>query len=175
MSESEYFNCHCVWIYVGAFFFFSKDTCIKLIFWCKSIREIHCLELRVLQVDCTVITSPEDPGEKSFQKWDEGGSEGRSKSASCSAGVTMLSSLLKQNVNSNIAAVNRHGALETLCTSSFVPFFTRSFHSSVQNNELNVMFTALMMWYKLVPRTEACLKTTAVPPWNLSHQKEQKS
>lgn len=56
------------WFYVGAFFFSSKDTCIKLIFWCKSIREIHCLELRVLQVDCTVITSPEDPGEKSFQK-----------------------------------------------------------------------------------------------------------
>lgn len=33
-----------------------------------SIREMHSPRLWVLQVDCTVITSPEDPGEESFQK-----------------------------------------------------------------------------------------------------------
>lgn len=33
-----------------------------------SIREMHSPRLWVLQVDCTVITSPEDPGEESFHE-----------------------------------------------------------------------------------------------------------
>lgn len=32
-----------------------------------SIREMHSQRLWVLQVDCSVITSPEDPGVESFQ------------------------------------------------------------------------------------------------------------
>lgn len=31
-------------------------------------KEMHSLRTWVLQVDCTVITSPEDPGEESFQE-----------------------------------------------------------------------------------------------------------
>lgn len=39
----------------------------------------------------------------------------RSRRTSCSAGVAMLSSLLKQNMNANISSANRWGAPETLC------------------------------------------------------------
>lgn len=77
------------------------------------------LGLWVLQVGCTVITSPRDPGEESFQK--QGGSwQGRKTSRS--AGVAMLSSHLKQNMNSNISSANRRGTPETVCTGSFIPF-----------------------------------------------------
>lgn len=83
-----------------------------------SIREKHSPGLWVLQVDCTVITSPEDPGEESFQKE---GESWRGRRTSCSAGVAMLSSLLKQNMNANISSANRWGTLETLCAASFFP------------------------------------------------------
>lgn len=83
-----------------------------------SIREMHSPGLWVLQVDCTVITSPEDPGEESFQKK---GESWRGRRTSCSAGIGMHSSLLKQNMNANISSANRRRTLETLCTGSFIP------------------------------------------------------
>lgn len=83
-----------------------------------SMREMHSLGLWVLQVDCTVITSPEDPGEESFQKE---GESWRGRRTSCSAGVAMLSSFLKQNMNANISSANRRRTLEAHFAGSFIP------------------------------------------------------
>lgn len=81
---------------------------------------MHSLGLWVLQVDCTVITSLEDPGEESFQKGGGVGRNWQGRRTSCSAGVAMLSSLLKQNMNPNISSANRQRALETHYTGSFI-------------------------------------------------------
>lgn len=82
-----------------------------------SIREMHSLGLWVLQVDCTVITSLEDPGEESFQKE---GESWQGRRTSCSAGVAMFSSLLKQNMNPNISSANRRRTLGAHCAGSFI-------------------------------------------------------
>lgn len=82
-----------------------------------SIREMHSPRLWVLQVDCTVITSPEDPGEESFHE--KRGRTGKAGELHALQAASLCSPpFLKQNLNANISSANRAGTQETLVLSS---------------------------------------------------------
>lgn len=77
-----------------------------------SIREMHSPRLWVLQVGCTVITSPEDPGEESFHE--KRGRTGEAGELHALQASLCSPPFLKQNMNANISSANRVGTQETL-------------------------------------------------------------
>lgn len=74
------------------------------------------LTLRLSQVDCAVITSPEDPGEESFQEREEKLVR-RLGGTSCSAGITTVSSPSKGNMNADTSST---GQENSRCSSCFI-------------------------------------------------------
>lgn len=101
------------------------------------MRETLSPGLWILRVDCTVITSTEDPGKESFQK---GGKLARQENlVLCRRRHPLLP--LKQGMNANVSSANRQGTPQMFVFSGCVPpYFLKMFFS----HEIKHLFAFLI-------------------------------
>lgn len=131
-----------------------------------SIREMHSPRLWVLQVDCTVITSPEDPGEESFHE--KRGRTGKAGELHALQASLCSPPFLKQNMNANISSANRAGTQETLVL--FFVFFCLPAMKCFCSHTRTPTHTWHMRMSRADLTREVSLHRFAEPPWGCTKE-----